>query len=269
MTVFLNLLTRSVIVFLIVISMNTAMAANSYREWFLYPQKYSNIITGYSYRGLSAKEDAAAVYNIYRECIVKGTYEVFDSSSEKELLQNSDYFYYFSPDSSDKTMSRLIEADHFDINLISGDYITAFGIDSSAIFANISFPVIDANGITKPDWEKYTFFEDDLYYYGVGKFTTTGNENDGWKTAEEQAVFNILTNVAVEVHNVNYYSPGSDTSGHLDEIEGITILKLMFRVRNISIVQRYPDFNNQLFFVLARIFKTDIYSPMLNRTHSQ
>lgn len=264
MTLFLNLITRSVIIFLILISMNTGMAANSYPEWFLYPRKYANIITGYSYRGLTAKEDAASVYNVYKECIVKGTYEVFDTSSEKDLLQNSDYFYYFSPDSADKTYDLLTEVDHFDINVIFGDYIAAFELDSFAVVPKEPFPVIDVDTLTKPDWVESSFFDDDLYYYGVGKFTTTGNENDGWKTAEEQAVFNILTNVAVEVHNVKYYSLSSDNSGHLEGIEGITILKLLFLVRNISIVQRYPDFNNQLFFVLAKISKTDIYSPMLN-----
>ncbi len=235
-------------------------AITAYPEWFLFPSTYPDIIVGYSYGGLTAREDAASTYAAYNECIVKGTLEFFDISSRDDVLQNSNYFYYFSPDSLSAIERQLIELTRFDVDMLLRDYVAAFAMDSIALD---SVKTIHAHQIEKPPWIDQTFFMENDYYYGVGMYTSKGSENDAWKTAEEQAVFTILTNIAVEVHKIDLVTKETQDQSMTSSMEEITFLKLHFGLKNIEICQRYPDIKNQLYYVLARIAKHNVSSPML------
>lgn len=235
-------------------------ASDVYPEWFLYPKKYDDIIVGYSYSGLSALEDAESMYAAYNECVVSGTLEIFEDGKTADLLKNSNYFYYFSPDSVNKIRGRLHPVDYFSVNVITNDYITAFSLDSTM---ELEAPRIDSDEVKKPDWINKPFSEDNRYYYGVGMYTSLGNENDAWKTAEEQAIFSILNSLAVQYHKINITSKEYQDDVIKVNIEEISLLKIKYLLRNIKVLERYPDKKNKLFFVLVSIPKKDVLSPML------
>ncbi|MBD3224021.1 MAG: hypothetical protein GF313_04790 [Caldithrix sp.] len=256
----LNWKTTLTLLFFLMILSRDVIPANNYPEWFIYPQEYPELIIGYSYGGLSAKEDAAYMYCIYKDCIAEGRLEIFDVSGSNDLLKNSNYYYYFSDDSVSSIEKQLKLVEKFDINILTGDYIGAFTLDT---ITTQKAPRIQVKAIKKPEWIAKTFYQDDQYYYGVGMYTAQGRENDGWKTAEEQAVFSILNNLAVEVHKINLLAEENTDILSLESMEEITFIRIYYNMQNINIIQRYPDLKNKLYYALARISKSDLYSPML------
>ncbi|MDZ7722286.1 MAG: hypothetical protein U5R06_05515 [candidate division KSB1 bacterium] len=234
-------------------------SVNSYPEWFLYPYKYPNITTGYSYNGLSAKEDVVSMLTAYSDCVVNGHLEVFEYPGRDDVLKNSEYYYWFSEQSADNLRSRIIPLQRYDIDLLTKDYIQAFSMDSIKLD---SVPLVDIQTLKRPWWIEKFCFESDQYYYGVGMYTSQGRENDAWKTAEEQAVFSILTHVAVRFHNIVILKK---TSSPQEGFTKISFLELRFHLENIHILERYPDWKNQLYYVLVRIHKSNIHSPLLKQ----
>jgi len=233
-------------------------ASNLYPEWFLYPAKYPNFVTGFTYNDSPEKTDAEITACVYRECIVYGTLEIFQNSGE-EYLKNSDYYYYYSPDSLAIMRDRLYAVDRFCISTLNDEYAALFATDSTV---RLSAPRMEIEQIPRPQWLDKDFFEDAAYYYGVGMYTSLGREADAWKTAEERAIFTIITNMAVQMHNLRIVLR-DDTAG--DAMEEISFLKVKYLLRHIEVLERYPDLDNQVFFVLVRIAKNDIVSPLLQR----
>lgn len=233
-------------------------AVNVYPEWFLHPYKYPDVITGYSYNGLSAKQDVVHMITAYSDCVVKGHLEIFEYPGRSDVLKNSQYYYWFSQQAADSLLPHIISLQRYDIDLLTRDYIEAFSLDSVNLD---SVPMIDIRTMNRPWWTQKTCFESGTYYYGVGMYTSLGRDNDAWKTAEEQAVFSILTHVAVGVHNIKILHENEEYDENFTEI---SFLELKFHLLNIEIVERYPDGQNQLYYVLARIRKSDIHSPLLN-----
>ena len=229
----------------------------AYPEWFLSPYKYPDVITGYSYNGLSAREDAVHMLAAYSDCIVKGPLEIFDYPHSNDVLKNSNYYYWFSQESADSLRPYLLSLGRYDTDLLTRDYIEAFALDSLSLD---SVPVLNVQEIKPPKWLNQTFFEGAEYYYGIGMYTSMGRDNDAWKTAEEQAVFAILTNLAVNVHNIKILAESEEPQ---EGFTDISFLGLFFHLQNIEIVQRYPDNRSQLFYVLARIRKSNVRSPLL------
>ncbi|MBN1407916.1 MAG: hypothetical protein JW956_09010 [Calditrichaceae bacterium] len=244
----------SIIFFTILIFISISNAAiKQYPEWFLYPQKYPDIIVGYSYRGMSSEEVAQNMYCAYKRCYAVGTLEIFDLDGNRDLLKNSNYYYEFSKDSIAAIKGRLVEIDRFNVNVFSGDYISAFSLDDTL---EVERNIIPVEEIPLPDWVNKTYLADSDYYYGIGMYTAIGLENDAWQTAEEQAIFNILNQVAVNYSKINLlYSDGWTNEDYSEEI---SVLEIRYGLRDISIVARFPDRDNKLFYVLARIHKNDV-----------
>lgn len=231
-----------------------------YPEWFLFPQKYPKIITGYSYSGNTAEFDAENMYCAYQSCVVYGTLEIYQDPKNNEWLKNSDYYYYFSPDSVQKIQDHLVKLDSFATEIITGDYIAAFELPP--VDSSFASSWIDVAELKKPEWLDKVFWQDQNYYFGVGVYTSTGNENDAWKTAEEQGIFSILTSLAVAVfklRQLNQEAKEKDTS-----MMEISFLNLRYLLNNIKILERYPDNKNQIYYALVRISKMDVHSPMLS-----
>jgi len=235
-------------------------ATNIYPEWFLYPQKYNHLVVGYSYNGMPAMVDAESMFCAFEECIVMGTLEVYENSSINDMLKNSDYYYYFSPGAVEKIRNRLFPVDRFDVNIMTHDYISAFSLDSAE---TCNAPRIKVENIARPDWLDKTFSSDNQYYYGVGLYTALGSENDAWKTAEEQAIFTILTNLAVQVHRVNVITRDTEIKSGESAVEQISFMKVKYLLRGIEVVERFPDRENKLYYVLLRIPVNGIKSPYL------
>ena len=244
----------NIIFFTILISIGISDAAiKQYPEWFLYPQKYSDVIVGYSYRGMSSENVAENMYCAYKKCYAVGTLELFDLDGNRDLLKNSNYYYEFSKDSVEAMKGRLVEIDRFNVNVFSGDYISAFSLDDTL---EIERNIISVEEIPRPNWIDKTYLSDSSYYYGIGMYTAIGLENDAWQTAEEQAIFNILNQVAVNYSKINLlYSDGWKEKDYSEEI---SVLEIRYALQNICIVERFPDRNNKLFYVLARIHKNNV-----------
>ncbi len=239
----------------------TLWAVQRYPEWFLFPKNYPEIMTGYSYSGNSAEYDAENMYSAYRSCVVYGTLEIYAASGQSHWLKNSDYYYYFSPDSVKKIHGRLVRIDSFQTEILTGDYIEAFTLDSAD--TNFAAKWIDVKTLSPPDWISKTFWEDSNYYYGVGMYTSIGNENDAWKTAEEQAIFSILTSLAVEVFKLKIID--KESAAKSSSMEEISFIRLRYLIGRIQVLERFPDVQNRIFYVLVHIPKTDIHSPILGK----
>lgn len=238
----------------------TLQATEIYPQWFLYPKDYPGYITGYTYNGMPAITDAANMYCAFEECIVVGTLEVFEDGSSRDLLKNSNYFYYFSPDSVEAVSASLKPVDKIDVSAYSHDQIFLFTRDS---VHDISAERIKAESLPVPEWKDRTFFERGPYYYGVGMYTAIGNENDAWKTAEEQAVFNILNALSIEVHKIQVVSRTSAVDRQSESLDQISFIKLKFLLKHIQIRERFPDRAHKLFYVLVRIPKNGIIAPQV------
>ena len=94
-------------------------------------------------------------------------------------------------------------------------------------------------------------------------YTAIGLENDAWKTAEEQAIFTILTALAVNVYKIQITEKDTGIGGETSSFDQISFIKLKFLLKNITVLERFPDRKNKLFYVLVRIPKNGIISPML------
>ncbi len=246
------------VVILLLSGIYPLFATNIYPNWFIHPGNYPQLMTGYTYNGMSAKDDAVNMYCAFQECIVVGTLEVFEENESDDLLKNSNYFYYFSPDSVEAIEDNVFEVDAFDVSAFTHDRIAAFSFDSTT---RPTDPWIHVENIERPSWVDQNFFQDNRFYYGVGMYTALGRENDGWKTAEEQAIFSILTALAVEVHHLKIDVRSSDeTTGSIDQI---SFLKIKYLLRNIRVMERYPDRQNKLYYVLVRIPRNGLVSPLM------
>ena len=202
--------------------------------------------------------DAENMHCAYKKCIVVGTLEIFNNPNSDKLLKNSNYFYYFDPDEVDAIHDRLQLLDSFTTNVLKGEEIEAFSqkeIDLSDV------PRVKAADLSRPSWADTTFMEDAEYYYGVGMYTSIGRENDAWKTAEEQGIFNILNSLAVDIYKIEIVR--SDEFAESSQFEGVMFIKLRFLLKNIEILERFPDQQEKQYYVLVRIPKKSLRSKMV------
>jgi hypothetical protein len=241
----------------IILTSIEAYSQRTYPEWFIYPDQYTNYYLGYSYNGTPAVIDAEITYCVYHECIVDGELQIYDIESETDLLKSSNYYYNFSPDSLAKIENRLKLLDGKMVTVFPAEYIELFALDS--IPDDFQSKTIDVYTMQKPDWIDKDFWQDNTYYYGVGEFTSIGNHNDAWKTAEERSIFKILSNLSMEVHKINIDTQSETT----ENMEIIRIFKVNYLLKNIQIIRRYADHENKLFMALTRIPIKGVISPML------
>ena len=248
---------NTIVYFIVFLTIASAHSQRTYPEWFIHPSKYPNFYVGYSYNGTPAVTDAERTYCVYHECVVDGELEIYDLESENGLLKSTDYYYNFSPDSLSKIKGRLKLVDGKMVTVFPADYIELFALDS--IPADFESKSIDVSMMHRPDWIDKEFWQDGQYYYGVGEYSSTGNHNDAWKTAEEKAIFKILSSLSLEVHKINVA-----TKSETDEnMEIIRIFKVKYLLKNIEVMERYPDHENKLFFALVRIPIKDVVSPLM------
>lgn len=237
---------------------NVASALERYPEWFLFPGRYPDIVIGYSHFGASPQVDAERMYCVYRHCIVDGVLEIYQDGESDRYLRNSDYYYNFSLDSLINIKNRLYPVARFANNVLTEDLVTAFSTDST-----VKLPErwIHVDRLRKPRWVERNFLEEHRFYYGVGVYTSQGNENDAWKTAEERAMFAIVTGLAVQFHSLKIYVASSNRK--ISGLEKVTFIKVKCALRNIRPVERWIDRKNRLFYVLVRVPRNGISSPYL------
>jgi len=246
-------------VFVLIVFVSTSWSINKYPEWFIFPQKYPSITVGYTYNGMPALFDAANMYCAYKACAAVGTLEIFEDAEHQDLLKNSNYYYYFSPDEVEQIYESFFEIDRFTTKVMTGDQIAAFSFTEED---TVEYSRLEAAALERPAWIDSSFMDDGRYYYGVGMYTSKGNENDGWKTAEEQGIFAVLNALAMQIYKIETTSDeGSAASSN--EFESIMVLKFRFLIKNIEVVERYPDNQDRMHYALMRIPKQSIRSKMI------
>ncbi len=244
---------RIFISFLFFVSLLWGM--DEFPEWFLFQGRYPDITVGFSYGSSSEVTDAERLYCAYKECYAYGTLYRYQDFDQK----HSDYFYIFSPDSLAAIKGKLNQHARFASNLILRQYIGAFSKKEQVELPKELIPIVS---LPKPGWASgRPFFQDESYYYGVGSYPLGGNQNDAWKTAEERAVFTIMTGLAVQFHSVVI----SEKSEQGDNFEKVHAERLKYRLRNIQVMERYLDREKSQVMVMVRIAKGDIFSPMLKK----
>lgn len=220
-------------------------------EWFLYPAKFPGVITGYGVDDSTAREDAANNYSLFRGCRVTGELNIYETSDEDDPGRKSDYFYDFYRDSSKDFAEKFIPVDRYVINVLSNSRIAAFVLDTGGLvrnFRKISEP-------PEPAWLNKPMQSDEIYYYGTGIFSSSGNDVDAWKSAEEKGIFEILRGLSITISNVTI---NTDSKKEGENLERLSVYRLNFLLRNIEIAERYPDKANSVYHVLVRIKKKDV-----------
>jgi hypothetical protein len=234
---------------------STLWGMDEFPEWFLFQGRYPDITVGFSYGSSSDMIDAERLYCAYKECYAYGTLYRYQDFDQK----HSDYFYIFSPDSLAAIKGKLHQHGRYASNLILRQYIGAFSKKEDVQLPQTLIPIAS---LPKPNWATgRPFLQDENFYYGVGSYPFSGNQNDAWKTAEERAVFTIMTGLAVQFHSVTI----SEKSERGDSFEKVHAERLKYRLRNIQVMERYLDRNKAQALVLVRIAKGDLSSPMLKK----
>ena len=100
-------------------------------------------------------------------------------------------------------------------NVLTESYIGLFSLTPPDLKDAKSF--INIKELDKPEWMEKDFWIEEDYYYSVGIFTSSGEKNDAWKTAEERAFFNLVTSVSVHVGSVAINTITEDFKGKRGE----------------------------------------------------
>ena len=195
------------------------------------------------------------MYCVYRSVTVEGTLELFHDVTDDDFFRNSDYYYYFSPDSLAMIRDSLHLIDQFANNILINDFIGVFSTDS---LAEVDNHLYNIDSMAAPRWTQETFWRQDDYYYGVGSYTLRGNENGAWKTAEERAIFTILTSVRMQVHSLQ---GNVEESSGVDQYDRLQFIRLRYLLRNIEPMERWVDRENKQCQVLVRVATNDVISP--------
>lgn len=241
---------RSTFLIILIVLPSVATALDDYPRWFLYPSEYPDLVTGFSYGGYDPVVDAERMVCVYRECIVDGSLDQYLHYDKR----NSDYYYTFDADELESVKGTLIPQETFFINMLAGDMITAF---SSRSIEFSEEPFLSVDSLIVPAWLENPFERRGGYYYGTGFYTSRSNKNDAWKTAEEKAFFSIMNGLVTQIFAITTWEEhegGAQFSTlHSNRLKGI--------LSGLEVVERYPDNENQLFYVRARIPVSGIFIP--------
>lgn len=221
-----------------------------YPIWFLYPKDNKVLITGIESSTKSPLENAALFLTAYSKSYVNG--DLYFFQSKDGFKRQSEYFYEVSKLDYKKNLKKLIVYDCFINSLILNKKICAF-VKSDTV--NIEINYIDINRVTKPTWIDKNSYEENNYFYGIGEYTSTGDENEAWLTSEELAVFSLIEMYKIKLGTLIYYETDSKGTSLYEES---TKYKLRHSIKEIEILERYSDFEKKMFYVLCRIEKKNL-----------
>ncbi len=230
-------------------------AIDEYPLWFLYPQNFPGIYVGFSYNGYPALADAEMMYCVYQEVTVDGYLETIEIGDEK-YYKNSNYYYIYPKALLDSIKGKFYYLDGFCNDVLTESYVSAFCLDT--LTAKISKKKIDISNLSAPYWVKNETWEDQEYIYGVGMFTSQGNENDAWKTSEEKAFFSILTSMTIKIFSISRSDILNMNNNMYEKQINYLRISLKFKIHGIEVLERWPDIANTYFYTLVRIKKSKI-----------
>ena len=238
---------------------------NSYPDWFLHPAKYPEYITGFSTAGvIEAIDDAIWRYSLSKEGYLVGSASYFDNEDKWER----DYLIEAQAPLIKKT--QLHEISCFQTSPYGGgEQICIF----SQVNVNDDKKTADTDvnvSLTTPEWvKKGPFYLEKGYYFAVGKYVLKGNENDAWRTAEEDALIELASAVGIGLfHSGSKRELKRNGSKSAEVEESVNILTYSFNheFRDLQVLERWldykdidPDKNVRAYiYVLVRIKATDI-----------
>ena len=222
-------------------------------NWFLYPNEYPDQVVGYSRGKNSSMEDAAIMHCFYKEVIIEGSYYRYNDYDGRI----NDYYWNYPPECLVKIKDSLLPVSSIVSNVLTDSHIGLFSLSPLDIKDDESF--INIKELGKPEWIEKEFWIEDDYYYSVGMYTSRGEKNDAWKTAEERAFFNLVTSVFVYVGAVAINTITEDVKGNLiEDFEEVIGYNLHTKLSNSQVLERWPDITNNLYYVLVRVHKDNI-----------
>ena len=86
-------------------------------------------------------------------------------------------------------------------------------------------------------------------------YTSNGDDDDAWITAEERGIFSILVQTNILLFRSKVSKSNSNGKNSFDDI---IAYKLNYSIKNIQIMERYPDEKDNVYYVLVRIKKDDL-----------
>ena len=103
------------------------------------------------------------------------------------------------------------------------------------------------------------FLTENDYYYSVGLYTSRGEKNDAWKTAEERAFINLISFTGSLVISYTSLETSGNKKGQVKEhLEQATSNTFDHTIIDGQVMERWPDLQNNLYYVLVRAHKDNI-----------
>ncbi len=203
-----------------------------YPNWFFSPPKGSVIV--FAKNSNEALENGLKVYSAYSNGKVEGAFTIFYNSLESDdSYKDTDYNYLFSP----------LQKNNLEI--IDSIFIDVFYNDKLYLLSTepikLNFPEYSGE---RPAWVNSVSYVDNEYSYGVGLFTLNGRKADGWIKSEENGVFNLLIQVATDIHTLSK----SDNENYV-KIEKV---RLSYEISGIEVVGRWIDRKDNIGYTLVR-----------------
>jgi len=126
---------------------------------------------------------------------------------------------------------------------------------------------VDIKNIDMPNWIDKEYWMESDYYYSVGLYTSRGEKNDAWKTAEERAFINLISITGSLVVSFTSLETSEDEKGQVKEnLEQATSNKFDHTIIDGQVIERWPDLQNNLYYVLVRAHKDNIKSSYMNNS---
>ena len=230
------------------------MGLEAYPNWFLFPEKFPEYVSGFSYSGNKSEVDAERMYCVYNKVLANGTYYRYNDYDGRV----SDYFFDFDSRCLNKVHGNLHQISTFMMNTFTSSEVSLFSLKP---IENFEQEIIRIESIKDFDWINNDFWKDKIYFYQVGFYSSKGNDSDAWKTAEEHAMFNLTVNFSSTVGSVSILSQNTDVNKNVvEDLEKVVAIRIDDVImQDIELLKRYPDNDNQMYYVLIRINKADIY----------
>ena len=279
---------------LVVLCAISLVNGNVYPHWFLFPSEYPNHVVGFSISDTPAINDAAIMYCLYEADTIKGTYYRYNQYD----AHISDYYHYYSPNCVKEIEERLIFRSSYVLSTLTNSTIELYtylpihdvinnhednkSADNNQVtivnlinyreqyqdpMFSLGKNYIDINNLDIPKWIDREFWTADDYYYSVGTYTSRGEKNDAWKTAEERAFINLIRITGTLVVFFTSLEISEDKKGQVKEnFEQATSNKFDHTIIDGQVIERWSDLQNNLYYVLIRAHKDNIRSSYMNNS---
>ncbi len=254
---------------LLFVNVEQLYGQKKYPDWFLFPQKYPKLITGFSFAGVtSVEEDAIWRFSYQQKGYLSGTASYFNHEDSWEKNYITEALVPLLNPSQIQVIAQFSTSPY-----LGGEEIALFRqvYDDSINYSDFhsELPSLD-----RPYWvKKAPFYAEGNKLYGVGQYVLKGNENDAWRMAEERALVEIASavGIGIEGHSISkdYFSEG-DQQISSNETSRIVTYKFQHEFSQASVLERWIDYANlsqdgyAKIYTLMGIQKDSIKQNMVN-----